>query len=180
MSELVIKYTFGRNDYSLKPLLKSFWRDNISAYRQEMGSYLPKGKSFKSNSRSQSLLSRTPAAIVRDQSGKLVGIVIVALRSLNAELNLGTHAYFQRMYIIKNCRNASLAHQLNQRFLEGFVVAKGPRDHRAKNLIAEISNPRLQNSFTRKYLNRLGFRMLGSNTLNDEIWHLPLETTYNL
>lgn len=180
MSELVIEYTFGQKHHSLRPLLSSFWKDNISAYHQEMNTYLPEGKTFQSNSASQSLLSRSPAAIVRDKGGKLVGIVFVALRSLNTELNLGTHAYFQRMYIIKSFRNASLAYRLNQKFMEGFIPAKRTRDHRADNLIIEISNPRLQNSFTRKYLNRLGFRMLGTNTLNEEIWHLPLETTFNM
>ena len=180
MHELVIEYTFGQNDYSLRPLLNSFWRDNFAAYHQEIDGHQPKENAVKINSRSPSLLSRKPAATVRDRSGKLVGVVFVALRSLNAELNLGTHAYFQRMYIINSFRNASLAYRLNQKFLEGFVPAKGPRDHRANNLIVEISNPRLQNSYIRKYLNRLGFRMLGTNTLNEEIWHLALETTYNM
>ena len=180
MSELVIEYIFGQNNYSLRPLLNSFWIDNISAYRQEIDVHQRKENGVKVNSRSPSLLSRKPAATIRDRSGELVGVVFVELRSLFAELNLGTHAYFQRMYIIDSLRNASLAYRLNQTFLEGFVPAKRPRDHRANNLIVEISNPRLQNSYIRKYLNRLGFRMLGTNTLNEEIWHLALDTTYNM
>ena len=54
------------------------------------------------------------------------------------------------------------------------------RDHRARCLMAENTNPRLNNSFVRGCFARLGFHMLGSNDVDGEIWALPLKTTYSL
>ena len=177
-----INYIFCKTDPTLRKHINSFWKENILIYYQEMDRYYPEGTFRKRNVSTNALPTNKPAAIARDRSGKIIGVIFVELRTLNEELNLGRYAYFQRMYIIKNFRNTNpnLAYRLNQTFLEGFIRAKGIRDHRAKHLILEIANPRLQNSFIRKYLHRLGFRLLGSNTINTEIWNLPLGTTYNL
>ena len=123
---------------------------------------------------------RQPAAIACNQSGQIVGIVVVVLRQLDSELNLGTHAYFQRMYVCDGYRSARLAHRLYQDFLQGFIAAKDCRDHRARYLMTENRNPRLRNAFIRKYFAKLGFRMLGSNDIDSEIWSLQLITSYSL
>jgi GNAT superfamily N-acetyltransferase len=180
MSEFNIQYIFCNVDSTLQTSIKSFWKENITTYCQEMDTYSPNNKDLKTYSTYRASVARKPAAIAHDRSGKIIGIVFVALRPINQELNLGRCAYFQRMYIIKNYRGAKLAYRLHQTFLEGFIAAKGPRDHRAKHLMLIIGHPRLQNTFIRKYLDRSGFRLLGSNTIKEEIWHLPLETIYNL
>ena len=54
------------------------------------------------------------------------------------------------------------------------------RYHRARCFMVENTNPRLSNSFVRGYFTKLGFRMLGSNDIDSEIWTLPLKTTYSL
>ena len=180
MCDSNIIYIFCKTDSTLREHLNSFWNENILIYIEEMDTYHPVGTFHKRNVTTNILLTNKPAAIACDKSGKIIGVIFVSLRALNKELNLGRFAYFQRMYVIKNFRNSNLAYRLNQTFLEGFIPAKGTRDHRAKHLILEIANPRLQNSFIRKYLDRSGFRLMGSNMLNAEIWSLSLETTYNL
>ena len=180
MSNLDINYIFCKTDPALQRNITSFWKDNILKYYDEMDTYHHEGKSLTREASNHTLLPRKPAAIARDKSGMIIGVIFVALRALNEELNLGRYAYFQRMYIIKNFRDANLAYRLHQTFIEEFIPAKDTRDHRAKHLILEIANPRLQNSFIRKYLDRSGFRLMGSNMLNAEIWSLSLETTYNL
>ena len=100
-----IEFVFGEVNDQLKRELRVFWRQHGNAYQEEM-------KSFRSetanNQRSMDLLkkpiSRQPAAISRDQSGAINGIVFVVLRELEESLGLGSYAYFQRMYIISESR----------------------------------------------------------------------------
>ena len=130
-------------------------------------------------------ISRQPASISRDQSGAINGIVFVVLRELEASLELGSHAYFQRMYITPAARyltiNLSyqrLANQLFRAFLEGFDREVEKRDHRAKVLLSENINPGLQKASMRRYFSRLGFQMLGGNQLGGEVWCKKLETRF--
>ncbi|KZR69411.1 hypothetical protein PMIT1313_01097 [Prochlorococcus marinus str. MIT 1313] len=180
MSDFVVQYIFGGVDNSLKKDIKCFWEDNISAYKLETNEHVVESKRTNSKAKVGPPLRRQPAAIARNRSGEVVGIVVVVLRQLDSELNLGTHAYFQRMYVSKNSRSARLAYRLYQDFLQGFIAAKDSRDHRARYLMAENRNPRLRNSFIRKYFTKLGFRMLGSNDIDSEIWSLQLITSYSL
>ena len=124
-------------------------------------------------------ISRQPAAISRDQSGEINGIVFVVLRELEASRDLGSHAYFQRMYIIPGYRQPRLANQLFKAFLEGFDREVEKRDHRAKVLLAENINPGLQKASMRRYFARLGFQMLGGNQLGGEIWARKLKTHFS-
>ena len=124
-------------------------------------------------------ISRQPAAISRDQSGEINGIVFVVLRELETALELGSHAYFQRMYIIPGYRQPRLANQLFRSFLQGFDREVEKRDHRAKVLLAENINPGLQKASMRRYFARLGFQMLGGNQLGGEIWVRKLKTHFS-
>ncbi len=124
-------------------------------------------------------ISRQPAAISRDQSGAIDGIVFVVLRELESSLDLGSHAYFQRMYIIPKSRYLRLANQLFKTFLQGFDLDTEKRDHRAKVLLAENINPGLQKASMRRYFARLGFQMLGGNQLGGEIWVRKLKTRFS-
>ena len=182
-----IEFVFGEVNDQLKRELRVFWRQHGNAYQEEMKSFRAETAN---NQRSMDLLkkpiSRQPAAISRDQSGEINGIVFVVLRELETSLGLGSHAYFQRMYITPTARyltiNLSyqrLANQLFKAFLEGFDREAEKRDHRAKVLLAENINPGLQTASMRRYFARLGFQMLGGNQLGGEIWVRKLKTHFS-
>ena len=124
-------------------------------------------------------ISRQPAAISRDQSGLIDGVVFVVLQELDNSIGLGSHAYFQRMYIIPESRRFGLTNRLFRVFLQGFDRAAEKRDHRAKVLLAENINPGLQKASMRRYFARLGFQMLGGNQLGGEIWVRKLKTHFS-
>ena len=124
-------------------------------------------------------ISRQPAAISRDQSGLIDGVVFVVLQELDNSIGLGSHAYFQRMYIIPESRRFGLTNRLFRVFLQGFDRAAEKRDHRANVLLAENINPGLQKAPMRRYFARLGFQMLGGNQLGGEIWVRKLKTYFS-
>ena len=124
------------------------------------------------------MLRRQPGAIARNQEGSIIGVVFVVLRELEAHLNLGSHAYFQRMYVLPQARSSRLANQLYKIFLQGFIDSVELRDHRAGILIAENIIPGLHKGFMRRYFARLGFKMLGSNQLGGEVWLLKLRNQF--
>ena len=182
-----IEFVFGEVNDQLKRELRVFWRQHGNAYQEEMKSFRAETAN---NQRSMDLLkkpiSRQPAAISRDQSGEINGIVFVVLRELETSLGLGSHAYFQRMYITPIARHLTinlsyqrLANQLFKAFLEGFDREVEKRDHRAKVLLAENINPGLQKASMRRYFARLGFQMLGGNQLGGEIWVRKLKTHFS-
>ena len=182
-----IEFVFGEVNDQLKRELRVFWSQHGNAYQEEMKSFRAETAN---NQRSMDLLkkpiSRQPAAISRDQSGEINGIVFVVLRELETSLGLGSHAYFQRMYITPIARHLTinlsyqrLANQLFKAFLEGFDRDTEKRDHRAKVLLSENINPGLQKASMRRYFARLGFQMLGGNQLGGEIWVRKLKTHFS-
>ena len=182
MTESRIEFVFGEMNDQLRSELKAFWSQHGNAYQEELRSF----RSASSNgygSTQMDLLKkpilRQAAAISRNQSGEINGIVFVVLRELEDSLALGSHAYFQRMYIIPESRNPRLANQLFKAFLQGFDREVEKRDHRAKVLLAENINPGLQKASMRRYFARLGFQMLGGNQLGGEIWVKKLKTQFS-
>ncbi|QNI89864.1 acyl-CoA N-acyltransferase [Synechococcus sp. ROS8604] len=182
-----IEFVFGEVNNQLKRELRAFWSQHGNAYQEELKSFRA---TLSNNQKRMGLLkkpiSRQPAAISRDQSGEINGIVFVVLRELEASLGLGSHAYFQRMYITPTARHLTinlsyqrLANQLFRAFLEGFDREVEKRDHRAKVLLAENINPGLQKASMRRYFARLGFQMLGGNQLGGEIWARKLKTHFS-
>ena len=182
-----IEFVFGEVNDQLKLELRAFWGQHGNAYQEELKSFRA---TLSNNQKRRGLLkkpiSRQPAAISRDQSGEINGIVFVVLRELEASLGLGSHAYFQRMYITPTARHLTinlsyqrLANQLFRAFLEGFDREVEKRDHRAKVLLAENINPGLQKASMRRYFARLGFQMLGGNQLGGEIWARKLKTHFS-
>lgn len=182
-----IEFVFGEVNDQLKLELRAFWGQHGNAYQEELKSFRA---TLSNNQKRMGLLkkpiSRQPAAISRDQSGEINGIVFVVLRELEASLGLGSHAYFQRMYITPTARHLTinlsyqrLANQLFRAFLEGFDREVEKRDHRAKVLLAENINPGLQKASMRRYFARLGFQMLGGNQLGGEIWARKLKTHFS-
>ena len=188
LTEPRIEFVFGEVNDQLRSELKDFWKQYGNAYQEELRSF----RSASSNgygSNQMDLLKkpilRQPAAISRDQLGAINGILFVVLRELEASLELGSHAYFQRMYITPTARylteNLSyqrLANQLFRTFLQGFDRVVEKRDHRAKVLLSENINPGLQKASMRRYFSRLGFQMLGGNQLGGEVWCKKLETRF--
>jgi hypothetical protein len=181
-----IEFVFGEVNNQLKRELRAFWMQHDKEYQEELRSF----RATLSNSqRPMGLLkkpiSRQPAAISRDQTGAINGIVFVVLRELEDSLGLGTHAYFQRIYLLPESRRKTrgiatpLANQLFEIFLTGFDQALEKRDHRAKVLLSENINPGLQQPSMRRYFARLGFQMLGGNQLGGEIWAKKLKTHFS-
>ena len=182
MTEPRIEFVFGEVNGQLKRELRAFWSQHENAYQDEL-------RSFRITSRDSNGLEQMdiikkpilpqPVVISRDQSGAINAIVFVVLRELEPSLDLGSHAYFQRMYIIPKSRQPRLANQLFRTFLQGFDRAAEKRDHRAKVLLAENINPGLQKASMRRYFARLGFQMLGGNQLGGEIWARKLKTHFS-
>ena len=158
----------------------TFWKQNNKGYQEELKSFrAERGNKLKRMNPPQKAISRQPAAISRNQSGTIDGIVFVVLREMETSLDLGSHAYFQRMYIIPESRHPRLANQLFKAFLNGFDRDIEKRDHRAKVLLAENINPGLQKASMRRYFSRLGFQMMGGNQLGGEIWARKLKTQFS-
>ena len=187
MTESHIEFVFGQLNDQLKGELNAFWSQHGNAYQEELRSFRLASSSHVAQHFDplKRPLLRQPAAISRDQSGAINGIVFVVLRELEASLELGSHAYFQRMYITptaryltKNLSYQRLANQLFRAFLEGFDRAVEQRDHRARVLLSENINPGLQKASMRRYFSRLGFQMLGGNRLGGEVWSKKLETRF--
>ena len=180
LTEPHIKFVFGEVNNQLKRELRAFWSQHGKEYQEELKSFRA---ALSNNQKRMGLLkkpiSRQPAAISRDQSGEINGIVFVVLRELEASRDLGSHAYFQRMYIIPGYRQPRLANQLFRAFLQGFDRDTEKRDHRAKVLLSENINPGLQKASMRRYFARLGFQMLGGNQLGGEIWARKLKTHFS-
>ena len=185
MTNIRIEFVFGEVNDQLRRELRAFWGQHSNAYQEELRSFRVASGQVHALERmdgSKKPISRQPAAIARDHSGNVNGIVFVVLRELDDSLELGTHAYFQRMYITPIARNAfqqRLANQLFRTFLQGFDREVEKRDHRAKVLLAENINPGLQKASMRRYFARLGFQMLGGNQLGGEIWVRRLKTHFS-
>jgi len=180
MCEFRVGFVFGSLDKALAAELIDFWNLNQASYQEELKSFRSHGdlSEIEPQLIKQKVLKRQPGAIARNQEGSIVGVVFVVLRELEAHLNLGSHAYFQRMYVLPQARSSRLANQLYKKFLEGFIGSVELRDHRASTLMTENINPGLQEGFMRRYFARLGFKMLGSNVLGGEVWLLKLQTQF--
>ena len=184
MTESHIEFVFGQVNDQLKDELKAFWKQHGKAYQEELMTFRIASKNGPGSNQMDLLkkpISRQPSAMSRDQSGAINGIVFVVLRELEESLGLGTHAYFQRMYITPTARrlySQRLANQLFKAFLQGFDRAVEQRDHRAKVLLSDNINPGLQRASMRRYFSRLGFQMLGGNQLGGEVWCKKLETRF--
>ena len=166
-------------DNQLRSELQAFWRQHQQPFQAELISFRAlRGGSVALLSQPKRSLSRHPAVIARDEAGSIIGIVFVALREIDSSLNLGTHAYFQRMYIVPGARCFKLANRMFRLFLREFDSAVEWRDHRAEVLLAENVNPGLQEAFMRRYFARVGFRMLGTNQLGGEVWVRRLEVRF--
>ena len=180
MTDLRVEFVFGEVNDQLKRELNAFWMQHGKRYQEELKSFRA---AFDNNQKRMGPLkkpiSRQPAAISRDQSGAIDGIVFVVLREMETSLDLGSHAYFQRMYITPTSRHPRLANQLFKAFLNGFDRDIEKRDHRAKVLLAENINPGLQKASMRRYFARLGFQMMGGNQLGGEIWVRKLKTRFS-
>ena len=185
MTDLRIEFVFGEVNGQLKRELIAFWGQHGKAYQEELRSFRVASRNshgLKQMDLLKKPISRQPAAISRDQSGEINGIVFVVIREIDTSLDLGTHAYFQRMYITPIARNGfqqRLANQLFRTFLQGFDREAEKRDHRAKVLLAENINPGLQTASMRRYFARLGFQLLGGNQLGGEIWVRKLKTHFS-
>ena len=180
MCEFSVEYVFGSVDKALSAELIDFWNLNQASYQAELKSFRSHGdlSEIEPLLGKQKVLRRQPGAIARNQEGSIIGVVFVVLRELDAHLNLGSHAYFQRMYVLPEARSYRLTNQLYKKFLEGFIGSVELRDHRASALMAENINLGLQKGSVRRYFARLGFKMLGSNQLGGEVWLLKLRNQF--
>lgn len=185
MTEPCIEFVFGQVNNQLRSELKAFWEQNNKSYQEELKSFRSVfSKNRKSMGLPQKAISRQPAAISRDQSGLIDGVMFVVLQELDNSLGLGSHAYFQRMYVLPEARRkvrgiaTPLANKLFEEFLIGFDREVEKRDHRAKVLLAENINPALQTASMRRYFSRLGFQMLGCNRMGSEVWCKKLKTRF--
>ena len=174
-----IEFVFGEISNQLKQELNHFWTQYGKKYQTELQSFREAASSHPGVTPStRRALSRQPAAIARDEKQNIIGIVFVALRELETPIETGSHAYFQRMFIVPEFRCFQLANPLYRAFLAGFDKAASERDHRAHCLMSENINPGLQKTFLRRYFSRLGFRLLGSNPSGGEVWARPLQTRF--
>lgn len=179
LAEPRIEFVFGQVNDQLKGELNTFWKKNNNSYQEELRSFRSTLVKKSTNmGPPKKTISRQAAAISRNKSGAIDGIMFVVLRELDDSLGLGSHAYFQRMYVTPESRQYCLTNRLFKVFLQGFDREAEKRDHRAKVLLAENINPALQKASMRRYFARLGFQMLGENQLGGEIWARKLKTIF--
>jgi len=180
MCEFSVEFVFGSVDKPLAAELFDFWNLNQASYQAELKSFRSHGdlSEIEPLFVKQKVLKRQPGAIARNKEGSIVGVVFIVLRELDAHLNLGSHAYFQRIYVLPQARSCHLTNQLYKKFLESFIASVELRDHRASTLMSENINPGSQEGFMRRYFARLGFKMLGSNQLGGEVWLLKLRNQF--
>jgi len=174
-----IEFIFGRVDDALKAELQAFWAKYGDTYRAEVKAFA--AVSVNSDlplKPSQRPLRRQPGAIARSEREDIIGIAFVFLREVSDETMLGTHVYFQRMYIVPEARNLKLVNRLFKAFLNGFERAAESRDYRAKALMSVNNNPGLKIAYVRRYFVRLGFRLLGDNKFGNEVWTKELQTRF--
>ena len=111
MTDFRIEFVFGEMNNGLRDDLKAFWSQYGYVYQQELRSFRIASRNshgFEQIDLLKKPISRQPAAISRDQSGAINGIVFVVLRELETSLGLGSHAYFQRMYITPIARHLTI------------------------------------------------------------------------
>ena len=128
MADPRIEFVFGEVTDQLRSELKAFWKQHGQAYQEELRSFRLASGSHAGQHFDplKKPLLRQPVAISRDQIGAINGVVFVVLRALESSLGLGSHAYFQRMYINPMSRNPQLANQLRTsslgHFFKGLIV----------------------------------------------------------
>ena len=175
-----VDYIFGASNDELKSELREFWDANRESYQSEL-------RRFKESTTISTISQRSvirplriqTAAISRDSLGRITGVVFVALQSLDPGLQLGSHAYLQRMYILPSHRTFRLYNQLYTIFFREFLNDNQNRDHRATHLLSENLNPGLRKASMRRRLARRGFKMIGQYKDQSEIWAIELRTTFN-
>lgn len=180
MCEFRVEFVFGIVDKALAAELIDFWNLNQVSYQAELRSFrsVRDSAGIEPHLGKQKVLKRQPGAIARNQEGLIIGVVFIVLKELEAHLNLGSHAYFQRMYVLAEARSFHLMNHLYKMFLQCFIDSPELRDHRAGILISENINPGLQRGAMRRYFAKLGFKMLGSNQLGGEVWLLKLRNQF--
>lgn len=157
-------------DNQLSSELQAFWRQHQEPFQAELKSFRAlHGGCAALFSQPERPLSRHPAVIARDEAGSIIGIVYVALREIDSLLNLGMHAFFQRIYITPRERCVKLANRMLRLFLREFDSTVEWRDYWAEVLLSENVNPGLRRTFLHRYFPRLGFRILGANRLGGEV-----------
>ncbi len=176
-----IKFVFKHDNQFLKGEIIDFWKANKDSYLDELRSYYH----FKAIDDADEWAFSSPtnsevAAIARNNSNEIIGIAFVDLKEIDKSLSLGTHAYFQKVFVLSNYRSPKLTWRLFTCFVKGFSDAKSSRDFRAKSLVSENINPKMKNPYLRRCFSKLGYKMMGKNNFDGEIWYLPLKTSYKL
>ena len=181
---LVFSFVFSDLNTRVSDDFKHFWADHGEYFHEEINSYGTcqtedfidsPGLETPQNQKKPEIL---PAALARDYSGEIIGVVYVTLSEIDVSFLLGSHCYYQSMYIRKEFRNNNsfrIVHPLYQAFLKGFLSKNCQRDRRAKYLLSKNVNPALHRPASKRYLERIGFRTLGKHSAGFETLALPLE-----
>ena len=174
-----IEFVFGRVDDALKVELQAFWGKHGDSFWAEMEAFAAvRLNGDLALNPSPRPLRRQPGAIARGAGGEIVAVLFVLLREVSGKPILGTHAYYQRIYVIPTARSLRLVNRLFKAFLAGFENATERRDPRAKALMSVHDNPGLKMAYVRAYFARLGFRLLGENKFGNEVWTKKLQTRF--
>ncbi len=183
---LEFSFVFSGLNSGVSEDFKHFWAEHCDYFHEEINSYgtchtedfidTPSLETPHNRNRPEIL----PAALARDCSGEIIGVVYVTFSEIDVSFLLGSHCYYQSMYIKKECRKTNLfrlVHPLYQTFLKGFLSEDCQRDCRAKYLLSKNVNPDLHKPASKRYFERVGFRTLGKHSDGFETWILPLETS---
>ena len=161
---------------TVKKDLELFWAKHDRIYNESLETSIqaninsPNIK-FSINS---TTIEKEPAALARNINGSVVAVVFLYLRSLDPELGFGENAYFQHMYVPEENRTFRLTSGLYQYFLAEFIARASTYKKSVEYLMAENANPGLQTKGMRRYFAKSGFRYIGRNSLNSEVWALKI------
>jgi len=177
-TEYTISFIFRRVSPSMRKNLIEFWEkhreDWISTTRQ------PESRNIFTvpntpRARSSALLQNA-VCVAQANSDTIAGVAWIKVATMPVNRNQPELIYFQRMYIAPEHRCVRIANQLINAF-HHHLIRSNQRSPIVKYLLAENANPKLKTPVGRRLFIRRGFKFIGFNSYENEIWKLALPPT---
>jgi hypothetical protein len=177
-TEYTISFIFRRVSPSMRENIIEFWEEHredwLSITRQ------PETRNIFTVQNTQtarsSALLQNAVCVAQANSGAIAGVAWIKVAMMPVDTNKSELIYFQRMYIAPEHRCVRLANQLINAFHHHLILSN-QRSPLVKYLLAENTNPKLKTPVGRRLFIRRGFKFIGFNSYDNEIWKLALPPT---
>jgi hypothetical protein len=177
-TEYTISFIFKRVSPSMRENIMGFWEEHredwISITRQ------PETRNIFTvqntpTARSSALLQNA-VCVALANSDTIAGVTWIKVAMMPVDTNKPELIYFQRMYIAPEHRCVRVANRLINAF-HHHLIRSDQRSPLVKYLLAENANPKLKTPVGRRLFIRRGFKFIGFNSNENEIWKLALPPT---